>query len=573
MKSFKIKEAFHSIRNGANIKQDKSSGGIPVTRIETISESTIDLEKLGYAGIIDDSFKNFYLQDGDILMSHINSVSHLGKVAIFENRSETIIHGMNLLCLKARTNILYPKYAYYFFRSPIFINSLKPITKKSVNQASFNISNFENIDILIPEKYADQVRIATVLSKVEALIKQRKESIDLLNEFLKSTFLKMFGDPVRNEMGWEEKKLSEIIKIGTGGTPSRQRESEFYNGNISWAKTTEVNGNYIYETEEKITDLAIRESNCKIYPTETILLAMYGQGKTRGNVGFLRIEAATNQACAAIPPSENINQIFLFELLKHSYSYLRSLARGGNQENLNLSIVGNIKIIMPEIKLQNTFELIVIKTEDLKIQYQTSLRELENLFASLSQRAFKGELDLEALQVLVPEEEYQSFTNDRTEPHHFERNIDLETITVKVKPHKFYGGGEPIVAGESLAILIKERYKDKYFSFEMLANFIKKKKAYDLDKYFSSEEIKANPKYDELEDLKVFLESAIVNVEMDVKQKEKRNPWLHLNQHFYNAKKENISLELTKEDFALIKNRTAEERSGIYFNIVPDEIN
>ena len=73
--------------------------------------------------------------------------------------------------------------------------------------------------------------------------------------------------------------------------------------------------------------------------------------------------------------------------------------------------------------------------------------------------------------------------------------------------------------------------------------------------------------HEELEDLKVFLESAIVNVEMDVKQKEKRNPWLHLNQHFYNAKKENISLELTKEDFALIKNRTTEERSGIYFKI------
>ena len=102
----------------------------------------------------------------------------------------------------------------------------------------------------------------------------------------------------------------------------------------------------------------------------------------------------------------------------------------------------------------------------------------------------------------------------------------------------------------------------------MLVNFIKREKAFDLDKYFSSEEIKGNPKYDETEDLKVFLETAIVNVEMDLKQKGKVNPWLKLNQHFYNAKTENISLTLTKEDLELVKERKLEERSGIYFNIV-----
>ena len=76
MRKVKIKDVFHSIRNGANIKQDKSSGGIPITRIETIYENEISLERLGYAGIEDESYQDFYLQEGDILMSHINSVSH-----------------------------------------------------------------------------------------------------------------------------------------------------------------------------------------------------------------------------------------------------------------------------------------------------------------------------------------------------------------------------------------------------------------------------------------------------------------------------------------------------------------
>lgn len=569
MKSFKIKEAFHSIRNGANIKQDKSSGGIPVTRIETISESTIDLEKLGYAGITDDSFKNFYLQEGDILMSHINSVSHLGKVAIFENRDEIIIHGMNLLCLKAKKNILYPKYAYYFFRSPIFINSLKPITKKSVNQASFNISNFENIDILIPEKYADQVRIATVLSKVEPLIKQRKESIALLDEFLKSTFLKMYGDPVRNEKGWIKGKVQEFTDCIV---PGRDKPKSF-SGNIPWLRTEDLNNKGFIEKSKENYGLTLEEINTvkgKIIPIGSVIMTCVGQLNV---ISINSIECIINQQLHAFQCHKELNNIFLMFALSFQEKFMYNNASTTTVAYMNKTICNSIPIIVPPIEMQTKFASIVKKAEILKTQYKTSLIELENLFASISQKAFKGKLDLSALQVLVPEEEYQSFTNDRTEPHHFENNIDLETITVKVKPHKFYGGGEPIVAGESLAILIKERYKDKYFSFEMLANFLKKQKAYDLDKYFSSEEIKANPKYDELEDLKVFLESAIVNVEMDVKQKEKRNPWLHLNQHFYNAKKENISLELIKEDFALIKNRTAEERSGIYFNIVPNEIN
>jgi type I restriction enzyme S subunit len=284
--------------------------------------------------------------------------------------------------------------------------ALISLNLKKLNQAAavpgLNRNDVYKLKLEIPA-LDDQIRIATVLSKAEALIVQRKESIRLLDEFLRSTFLKMFGDPMRNTKRWNVKKLSQLVKVGTGGTPSRQKESEYYNGEIPWAKTTEVNGTYIFETEEKITELAVDDSNCKIYPVDTILLAMYGQGKTRGNVGMLKIPAATNQACAAIPPSSEINQTFLFELLKNSYQFIRSLARGGNQENLNLRIVGDIGIIQPPLAIQNQFEDIIKKVDALKSLYQASLRKLETLFNSLSQRAFKGELKLISFEVVVPD--------------------------------------------------------------------------------------------------------------------------------------------------------------------------
>ncbi|MBS1780242.1 MAG: restriction endonuclease subunit S [Bacteroidetes bacterium] len=407
MRKEKIGNIFLSIRNGANIQQDKIADGVPITRIETIADGTIDLNRLGYANVKDDSFKDYYLKEGDILMSHINSELHLGKVAYYDIKNIDIIHGMNLLCLKADRYVLYPKYAFYYFRTPYFKSRLKRITKKSVNQASFNISSLLSLDIPIPDNYDDQKRIATILGKAEKLIAQRKETIKLLDEFLKSIFLDMFGDPVRNEKGWEKRKLGNLTEIGTGATPSRQNESLYYNGKHNWVKTTEVDWGYIYDTEEKITDLALKETNCKLYNPDTVLLAMYGQGITRGKVALLKTIASTNQACAAILPSRYFNPNFLFHLLINSYKKLRSLGRGGNQENLNLTIVGEYNVILPDIDLQNKFASIVEKTEALKQQYNASLQELENLYGSLSQRAFKGELDLSKVPI---EEEPNNFS-------------------------------------------------------------------------------------------------------------------------------------------------------------------
>lgn len=401
----------------------------------------------------------------------IGKISFAGE-SLFTNEA---IAALGIKNPKKLTN----KYLFYALKNIPLLGSNKAVMGFTLNKESLKL-----LKIPLPETLLDQIKIAQILTQAEKLIAQRKESIGLLEEYLKSTFLEIFGDPVRNEMGWEVKKLSRIVKVGTGGTPSRNRESEFYGGDINWAKTTEVNGGYIYSTEEKITKMALRESNCKVYPVGTILLAMYGQGKTRGNVGYLKIAAATNQACAAIPPSSDINQIFLFELLKRSYAYLRSLARGGNQENLNLGIVGGIDIILPSPSLQTQFAQIVEKTEALKSRYQHSLQELEQLFGSLSQRAFKGELDLSRME--VSEEAYQISdvppvpTAPQPEKIKKERpqvavKEDTETSIWLSNRKKGKTGKVPFTPVEGNAVLHTEFSKrDKGFHFQAFEAFLKK---------------------------------------------------------------------------------------------------
>lgn len=556
----KLDDIFLVIRNGANIKQTPNKAGKPITRIETIVDNKIDLTRVGYADILNDNYEDFYLKDGDILMSHINSVSHLGKVAIFENIDIDIIHGMNLLVLKGDKSKVFPKYSYYYFITNKFRKQLIPITKKSVNQASFNISDLKELEIPLAS-YENQIRIANLLEKTETTIAERKNGIDLLDELIKATFYQMFGDPVKNGKGWRKDEIGNITNVGTGATPSRNNETEYFNGRIPWIKTTEVDGGQILDSEEKITEKAIKETNCKVYPLNTILLAMYGQGKTRGNVAMLKIEAATNQACAAILPNEMFNEVFSFYQMKLLYSFIRNLARGGNQENLNLSIVKKIELIIPPIELQDQFATIAQKIERIKAEQKAQLKDLEELYASISHQVFAGDLDLSKVPFdanLLPS------TIEVTQEEPLEKPVVVELKeTSKEEIKKVI---KPIIKGKlawenisfkEVADYIQHEFDRHYFNTEMLLRYLKEDIGIVVN-YFSSAEQKKNPQYENADDFYRFIATALTG----------ENHFLQLEQIFYNAETENIpNISFTETDVENLSKKDKKERSGIYFHI------
>ena len=157
------------IKNGAQIKQFKGASGIPITRIETISNSEMDLSRMGYADITDgDDFKDHYIKNGDILMSHINSRIHIGKCALCNVGVNKIIHGMNLLRIRCRNQVM-PEYMVLYFRSTTFYNLIEPYIKNAVNQASINITNLQNILVPVPP-YREQRKITLMVNKLFSTI-------------------------------------------------------------------------------------------------------------------------------------------------------------------------------------------------------------------------------------------------------------------------------------------------------------------------------------------------------------------------------------------------------------------
>ena len=276
------------------------------------------------------------------------------------------------------------KFAYYWFIDTDFKKYVRGGALPTLDIKSLKDKPFPSID------KSTQLAIVSELDKINELIRLKKEQLKDFDNLAQSLFYEMFGDPVENEKGWEVKKLGDISSIGTGSTPNRKNKDFYKNGTYPWVKSTEVCNLPIYSVEEYITEEALKNSNCTLYPPNTILMAMYGQGKTRGQIGLLKIEACTNQAVAAIMPTkEVVDEIFLSQHLMLMYEHIRNMARGGNQANLNLSIVKSIQIFLPPLPLQRLFAQRIEQIEREKSEVQKSIQDLETLLASRMQYWFE----------------------------------------------------------------------------------------------------------------------------------------------------------------------------------------
>ena len=186
-------------------------------------------------------------------------------------------------------------------------------------------------------------------------------------------------------------RLEDIANIGTGATPNRLNKEYYNNGIIPWINSSSTNCTYITEASEYITEKAINETNCKIYPIGTLIVAMYGEGKTRGQVSELLIESATNQACAAISLIDTNIKAYIKNYFEGNYFHLRKLAEGGNQPNLSIGKISNYTIPLPPLseqhrittEIEKCFSIIDI-IECGKADLQTAIKQAKSKILDLA---------------------------------------------------------------------------------------------------------------------------------------------------------------------------------------------
>jgi type I restriction enzyme S subunit len=275
-----------------------------------------------------------------------------------------------------------------------------------------NISQtiIRNLELPRPE-IPEQETIAAVLWKVQHAIEVEEKLMATARELKQSAMRQLFTHGLRNESqketddgiipkSWVMQSIRTNAKLIAGGTPARGVKEFWTGGTIPWVKTGEVNYCVINNAEEKITPLGLDNSAAKILPKGSLLIAMYGQGITRGKVAILGIDAATNQACAGIiPTTDKLKPLFLYYYLTFSYDRLRSFSHGAQQQNLNAELVGSFKV--PQADPDEQAEIAaVLQAIDRKISvHERRSAALSDLFQTLLYQLMTAQIRVDKLDI------------------------------------------------------------------------------------------------------------------------------------------------------------------------------
>ena len=340
------------------------NGTVPWIKIGNIKSKYVNGydESITEQGLNNSSAK--LLKKGTILYTIFATLGEVGILNIEACTNQAIV-GISINDSRITTDYLY----YYLKSKKEYVNSIG----RGVAQNNINLTALKEFEIPLID-VDKQLNIVKSLEKTEKIIDLKKNEIDDLDLLIKARFVEMFGS-VHESTKYPYVSVKDLTNVISGGTPSRDKSEYWKDGTIPWVKTTELENNIIVNVDEYITEAGLNGSSAKMVPVGTTLVAMYGQGKTRGMTAYLNIEACTNQACACILPSDRIDSMFMWKFFELSYENLRSLAQGAGQPNLNGNMIKNFQVLVPPVELQKEYVDFVkqvhkSKYDDIRVEYK-----------------------------------------------------------------------------------------------------------------------------------------------------------------------------------------------------------
>lgn len=313
-----------------------------------------------------------------------------GNVALIQ-KDEKVCLGQRTVLIRPDKSKVNPAYLTYTLLAPKQQYNLLS-TANGATVAHVNLPTIRNLKLDIPN-IETQHRIASILSRYDSLIENYQKQIKLLEEAAQRLYKEWFVDlhfPGHENTkivdgvpeGWEKKTINDICThISSGSTPSRRNKSYWENGTIKWVKTKELLDGWIFDTEEYITDDGLKNSSTKIYPVNSILMAIYAS-PTLGRLGILASECCCNQAALCLIANEQIvSWQWLYWKLFELRDEFNSIARGAGQQNISGIVVKNKEVLVPTKHVVDAFTNIAnpifesIKKSSSQIRLLTEARD------------------------------------------------------------------------------------------------------------------------------------------------------------------------------------------------------
>ena len=333
-------------------------------------------------------------ENRDTLFARITPCLENGKICQVKNLENNVGFGSTeFLVFRSKENISDTDFVYYLTKSDYVKNNAIQMMTGTSGRQRVEKSALENLEIIAPD-LATQTQIAQILTsfddKIE-LLGQMNQTLETMAQTIFKEWFVDFNFPGFDGVlvdglpkGWRMGKVKDIYKTTSGGTPSRAKNEYYLDGTINWAKSKELNGNFIFETEEKITEDAVKNSSAKLVPRHSVLLAMYGA--TVGEYAITGKETTCNQAICAVM-EKDYPYTYFFEFFKMNRQNIIGSASGSAQQNISQALIQQLEILIPPIEIvrgyHNIVESIFDKMEQNLLQIRTLTQLRDNLLPKL----------------------------------------------------------------------------------------------------------------------------------------------------------------------------------------------
>lgn len=378
-----------------------------------------------------------------------------------------------------RSDALLPRFAQHYFSEPSF-RSLLCSEVSGVGGSLTRAQPSRVAEYPVPvAPLAEQTRIADQLDTLLSRIQACQDRLDAIPALLKRFRTRVLSSALsgeltedwRSEQGigketWSAKTISEVAEVGTGSTPLRSNNSFYAETGTPWVTSAATSRPFIESADQYVTKAAIAAHRLKIYRPGTLIIAMYGEGKTRGQVSELRIDATINQACAAITVDPlKADTAFVKLALSAQYEQTRALAEGGAQPNLNLSKVRGIPLHMPTgpeqaeivLRVGDLFAL----ADSIESRVAAAAGKTRRLPSITLAKAFRGEL--------VPQD-----PNDEPAAVLLSRIAAERNAPTSISRPRSPGAGRPPRAPREIAAMTKSRQDDDVMGQPYLAGHLRR---------------------------------------------------------------------------------------------------
>jgi len=395
----KLCECTEYITDGDHQPAPKADKGVHFIKIKDIVNNQVSFDAQVY--VPQEYYDNLPMerkpQKEDVLYTVVGSFG----IPSYVQTDELFCFERNIALLHPNKDIE-PRFLYYSLKNPAFYKGVEIVANGSA-QKLIPLSKLKDLKISVPDKEA-QRHIADILSAYDDLIENNQKQIKLLEEAAQRLYKEWFVDlrfPGHENTkivdgvpeGWQYEKLGDLVKTTSGGTPSRRKSEYYVNGNIRWIKTKELNDRFIFETEEHITEDAVKNSSAKVLPEGALIVAMYGA--TIGKIGITAAEMACNQACCAfISFDDMISKEYLYCWLMDNREYLVSQGKGAAQSNLSQEMIRNFSLLCPDKKVIKNFTEIVTTMLENKRVLENKILMLSKARDDLLPKLMSGEVEV-----------------------------------------------------------------------------------------------------------------------------------------------------------------------------------